>query len=92
MNPCRICGDPRCLGPGLRDYSTWDDLVAHNDFAQITRWVNELWERKSKNAAAHKKYNTKQQLFAKIARQQLDPDEVAEVEKQASKASKGIQI
>lgn len=95
MANCRLCQDPKCPGPGLRDYSTWEDLIAHNDDAQIIRWVNELAEKKTRNTLAHAKYNKKQQAFARAAKAILGKEELDRIEREASEEAeriKGIQI
>lgn len=76
--PCTECDDPACNGQTnqLREYESWKQLAAHCDEETILAWVNELALSKVKVRAWGKRYRLRQQAFAKLAKAQLDPDEI----------------
>lgn len=63
----------------LRHFEDEDDLFDNVENTTILRWVNDLHERKTAQSAQGKRYRVKQQMFAKVAMQRLDPDEVKRV-------------
>lgn len=73
----------------MRQYDMWDDLIAHNDFAQIVRWVNDLEKRVTREKGSHKRYNETQKQLAKIARTLLAKDEVEAIMRQAAEKELG---
>lgn len=79
---CPNCDDSHCPGPGqLRDFKDWKDLQLHAGEEQLVDWVNHWAEAVEARRYHGKRYRMRQQAFAKVAKNNLDPDEIAEIER-----------
>lgn len=67
----------------LREFLTWEDLVRNAEQVQIVRWVNELAEKKERQAVAHRRYNQTQKALVRVAREMLDRGELDALVKEA---------
>lgn len=80
------CGESACPGlEQLREYTSWNDLVAHCGEATIVRWVNDYAEKKAAQRFAHKQYNEKKKLMVRAAMDVLSEGEIAELKAQAAR-------
>lgn len=69
----------------LRTFIDEDDLLDHNDNAQIVEWVNKYAEYIGDRRTYHRKYQNKKRLLIKAAQRLLDQDELARVEQLADR-------
>lgn len=59
----------------LREFKDWMDLASNASEEEIVAWVN-AWNNVVEARNYHgKKYRLKQQAFARVAKEMLDPDE-----------------
>lgn len=83
--PCNECNDTHCEGVNkLRQFATWEDLSAHLSEQKILEYVNALAAWRADQKTQHRKYNLKRRMLEKAARELLDPDELALIERQAA--------
>jgi hypothetical protein len=86
---CPECGAEGCPGPGKpREFDGWPDLSAHLSEELIVKFINHYAQMIHARDTSGKRWRTKRQLFADLAKQQLDPDEIARIEQLAEERLK----
>ena len=85
---CQECQSPTCPGrEKLRHFADWDDVAAHLSEETIVEFINQLHAVRLSQKRMGLKYRTKQNILAKVATKMLDPDELEEIERQATERS-----
>lgn len=94
MARCTKCDRQHCTGEDQLDrtFESWTDLADHlseetilfavNNYVKIFPLYQKYRIQTEKRDAHHKKYQERQKMFAKVAREMLDRDEQVALEKQ----------
>lgn len=68
----------------LRVFKDVDELFDSIENEVILSWVNELAEVKARQRDMGRRYRMKQQIFAKLAQEHLDADEIRRVREEVA--------
>jgi hypothetical protein len=87
VSACSACADPNCRAQlnELREFKGWDDLACHTDEDVIVEWINRFARKELRSRDYHKSYQERNKALQRFAREQLDPDELAAIRRQAER-------